>query len=385
LKQYDFIFAGGGAAGLSLAYHILHSSLRDRKILLIDRDKKRVNDRTWCFWSDRPTHFDEIYFRSWAKIGFRSTNFSDDFVLSPYRYNMVRGIDFYNFTRSQLSEWPNVDFVIAPIEQVWEAPDAVLVTAGGETYQGKWLFDSRFNPRELQQQSVKDILIWQHFKGWEIETENEAFDPAIPILFDFRTPQEHNMRFMYILPYSPRNALVEYTLFSPRLLDDEEYDQGLKYYLEGQLGLATFQIISTEKGAIPMSTHSFNRRPGEKILNTGTRGGRVKPSSGYAFLRIQHDSTAIIHSLERHRHPFAVPQGSRFYRFLDSILLKIMLSNGAACEEIFTDMFRRNPIQRIFRFLDEKGGLWDNLGVITSVPSRPFLQAFFRLKVLGEI
>lgn len=33
---YDFIIAGGGAAGLSLAYHLMRSPLRERSILIVD-------------------------------------------------------------------------------------------------------------------------------------------------------------------------------------------------------------------------------------------------------------------------------------------------------------------------------------------------------------
>jgi 2-polyprenyl-6-methoxyphenol hydroxylase-like FAD-dependent oxidoreductase len=38
MKHYDFIMAGGGLAGLSLAYHLVRSPLRDRSILVVDRD-----------------------------------------------------------------------------------------------------------------------------------------------------------------------------------------------------------------------------------------------------------------------------------------------------------------------------------------------------------
>jgi lycopene beta-cyclase len=62
--RYDIIIAGCGAAGLSLAYHLLQSPLRDRSLLLIDRDTGVHNDRTWCFWSDRLTPFDDTIYRS---------------------------------------------------------------------------------------------------------------------------------------------------------------------------------------------------------------------------------------------------------------------------------------------------------------------------------
>jgi lycopene beta-cyclase len=40
MKHYDFIMAVGGLAGLSLALHIARSPLRDRSMLIVDRDAK---------------------------------------------------------------------------------------------------------------------------------------------------------------------------------------------------------------------------------------------------------------------------------------------------------------------------------------------------------
>jgi lycopene beta-cyclase len=51
MPDYDFILSGGGLAGLSLAYHLINSPLRDRSILIVDKDAKQQNDRTWCFWA----------------------------------------------------------------------------------------------------------------------------------------------------------------------------------------------------------------------------------------------------------------------------------------------------------------------------------------------
>jgi len=59
----------------------------------------------------------------------------------------------------------------------------------------------------------------QHFLGWFITSTTPAVDPSSMTLFDFRTPQRGSMRFFYILPFSPIQALVEYTLFSPHLLE----------------------------------------------------------------------------------------------------------------------------------------------------------------------
>jgi glycine/D-amino acid oxidase-like deaminating enzyme len=58
--SFDYIIAGGGLAGLSLAFYLNESEhLRGKKVLIIDRDAKRRNDRTWCFWEREPGAFED--------------------------------------------------------------------------------------------------------------------------------------------------------------------------------------------------------------------------------------------------------------------------------------------------------------------------------------
>jgi lycopene beta-cyclase len=379
VKKYDFIFAGGGAAGLSLAYHLMRSSQRDRSMLVIDRDSKRTNDRTWCFWTKRPTHFSEIYHRSWQKVGVKSDEYQSEIEIAPYRYNMIRGLDFYQFTRSELEVRSNIDFVTASIDQVINAPESVLVAAGGITYEADWLFDSRFQMNDLQKNPIRFHYLQQHFLGWEIETDQDVFDPSLPILFDFRTPQLGSLRFMYILPLDPRCALVEYTLFSAEILPAAEYEEALREYLTAILGIRNYTIRAVEKAAIPMTDHPLPRRAGPRTLNIGTRGGRVKPSTGYAFLRIQNDSASVVRSLEKRGHPFAIPQAPRRYKLFDSIFLNVLQRRGDLGKQIFTQLFRKNPIQRVFNFLDESGSFSDNLCLMSTVPFQPFLAAWANL------
>ena len=69
----------------------------DKKILLIDKDAKKKNDRTWCFWEKENGFFDEIVFRKWNTVSFLSEEFSSNMDINPYQYKMIRGIDFYTY------------------------------------------------------------------------------------------------------------------------------------------------------------------------------------------------------------------------------------------------------------------------------------------------
>jgi len=408
MTHHDYILSGGGLAGLSLAYHLISSPLRDRSILIVDKDAKQQNDRTWCFWAQQPTLFDEIAYRVWQRLRFTSDDFTREFDLAPYRYQMIRGIDFYDFTRERLSRCANVTFARGNIDRVEDGSDHATVIIDGQALSGSWVFDSTLPPSlrgsvptgveasagdtKRTENRLKPPIqnghyhhLNQHFRGWEIETDRAVFNPQLPTLFDFRTPQARRMRFIYTLPFAENRALIEYTLFSANLLPTEEYDAGLKSYIEEVLGIKQYDIKHVEAGIIPMTDHPFPRRLGQRVMSIGTKGGRVKPSTGYAFLRIQRDSAAIVQSLVQHDQPFDLPTRRGRFALHDAILLNIMTHYPDDLKPIFTIMFKHNSIQRIFRFLDETVTLSEEVRFLASLPPWRFLQALFRLKVLRRI
>jgi lycopene beta-cyclase len=178
------------------------------------------------------------------------------------------------------------------------------------------------------------------------------------------------------------------------LLPQAEYETALRNYLADVVGLsdrrspdrpAGYRITAVEQGVIPMTDHPALRRAGRRVMAIGTRGGRVKTSTGYAFHRIQQDSAAIVRSLAAHGHPFAVPASPSRYRFFDAILLQVLYRRGGLGADVFTALFRRNPIQRIFRFLDEESSWWDDLQIVASVPPGPFVAAWARLELLRKV
>ena len=81
--QYDYIFLGAGCSSLSIIMRMINStSFVDKKILIIDKESKTKNDRTWCFWERENGFFESIVFRKWDHLFFMS-DFKLD-VDSPY-------------------------------------------------------------------------------------------------------------------------------------------------------------------------------------------------------------------------------------------------------------------------------------------------------------
>lgn len=390
MQTYDFIFAGGGGAALGLACALLDSPLRDCSMLIIDRDAKNENDRTWCFWGNPETPFASIARVSWNKISVRDEMDERIFDFNTegdgtWRYWMVRGIDYYRHTRQRLAEQPNVRMLQGSIDGFTEEPERVLVHAGNETYAGRWVFDSIIRPGDLNLDRSKHHVLKQHFTGWEIETPQPMFDPTRAVMFDFRTRQENDLRFFYVLPFSPTLALVEYTIFSSELLERDAYDAALREFLAEKLGVHDYRVDFVEHNWIPMTDYPFKRRAGARILNIGTKGGLVKPSTGYAFKRMQRDARSIVDSLVKHGNPFQVRAAPGRYRFYDTLLLQILYRQGHLMKPIFTQLFQRNPILRIFHFLDDDASIFEDLALIASLPPLPFLRALVRTKLLRKI
>ncbi len=379
-KRYDFVFAGGGLAGLSLADHLAHSPLRDASVLIVDRDDKTRNDRTWCFWTREPTLFDEIVAREWQRFRFVGDQIDREIALADYRYKLIRGIDLYRKAHADLSSLARVEFLRGHVEHIADSAESADVIVGGRKYTGRWVFDSRFHPRAFDPDPSRYYGLWQYFKGWEIETAEPAFTPDVPTLLDFRTPQKGAMRFLYVLPLSQQRALVEYVT-----MERDNYDATLRAYIEQTLGVRDYRVVAKEGGISPMSDFGFPRRAGVHVMNIGIRGGRIKPSTGYAFTRIQHDSRAIVHSLLAEGHPFAVPSDSRRFRFHDTLMLHLMQTHGDEIKSIFTALFKNNPVERVLRFLDEQASPVENALLIATLPPGLFLRAMLEMKALSQM
>ena len=98
----DVVIIGAGAAGLHVALAIHNDPYFDNKsIVIIDKTNKDVNDRTWCYWEKDSGKWDQIIKHSWAHGSFFSNCKEKHFDLSPYRYKMLQGLDFYNYSKAK--------------------------------------------------------------------------------------------------------------------------------------------------------------------------------------------------------------------------------------------------------------------------------------------
>lgn len=386
IQHFDYIFTGAGLAALMTVYKmVLSGKFKDKSILLLDENSKKTNDRTWCFWSEDETIWDSVISKKWDSALFANESFNRDLELKPYQYNQIRGLDFYNFVFEVLSKQSNISFLTEKVTDINELETHVYVGTAENRYTCNYLFNSIYTKAFAESQTKYPVL-QQHFIGWFVKTEVEIFNPEQATFMDFSVEQKGNTRFMYVLPISKTEALVEYTLFSEKVLPKEEYEKEIQNYIEN-LGTTQYEILEKEQGSIPMSCFPFWKRNTKRVLNIGTAGGWTKASTGFTFRNSDKKSTELVGFLQNNSSTSLIMKGfhkkSRYW-FYDLLLLDILYRHNELGSRIFSSLFKKGNPSLIFKFLDEETTLNEDVKVILKCPKVPFIKALFRVVFLSK-
>src|SRR5690606_14178479 len=373
-RYFDYIIIGGGLAGLQLALKFGTDRFFEQKtIVVIDPSPKNTNDKIWCFWEQGEGQWDHIITKSWDKGLFFSAEKEIALNLTPYRYKMLRALDFYEEVHNKLKELPNFSFILDTVEDIDQA--SCVVSGKTDSYNALHIFDSRITSDYAA--DVKSSILYQHFKGWRIKTIQETFDPDVFTMMDFRIKHKDSTSITYLLPISKTEALVEFTLFTPYLTEDIVYEENLKKYISSILKLQEYTIEETEKGVIPMTDFPFHEDSTPRITKIGTGGSWVKGSTGYSFKHTEKKTEKIISNIQKGFDPGEklVNKDKRRY---DAIFIDVLKRNNEMGENIFTKLYSRNEPQKIFRFLDEETSFTEDLKIMFSLFHPQFLISFYR-------
>lgn len=379
IKHFDYIFTGTGLAALMTVYKmVLSGNFAHKSILLLDQDSKKTNDRTWCFWEKEDSVWSPIVLKKWDSALFANENFKRDLDLKPYQYHQIRGLDFYDFVFEELSKHSNITFSNEKVTNINELETHVFVGSEENRFTCHYLLNSIYTSSTALSQ-MKYPVLQQHFVGWYVKTEKEVFNPEQATFMDFSVEQKGNTRFMYVLPVSKTEALVEYTLFSEKLLSTAEYENEIQIYLE-KLGIEQYDIVEKEQGSIPMTCYPFWKKNTKRVLNIGTAGGWTKASTGYTFKSADKKSTDLVEFLYSSTSikMTSFHKRSRFW-FYDLLLLDILYRHNELGSGIFSSLFKKGDPQLIFKFLDEETSLIEDVKVILKCPKVPFIKALFRV------
>lgn len=366
----DFVIAGAGLSGLALAVHLADAGLGGRRLVLCDPRTTFEDDRTWCGFHMEPHVFSGAVSHRWSR--WRVAGPGRDVVRGhpDHPYELVRGADFYRTALARLEREPNVELRLGtPVEDLEDRGDRVVVTTGDGALHARAAFDSRpATARAALAPGPGDVLLLQHFRGWFVRTERPVFEPEVATLMDFRVPQDEGVHFVYVLPTSRHEALVEDTFFSEKPLASETYDATIRAYLD-RLDPGDVEVVGDEAGVIPMTTAPFDPRPSPRVYRIGLAAGLAKPSTGYAFLNVMRWSAALAARLRRDALPAPPPVRGHRAAALDRILLSYLKKHPGFGPDFFVDLFEKVPPVVLLRFLTERGTLADCVRVIVASKS----------------
>lgn len=344
---------------------------------MIDKDEKNTNDKTWCFWETGESEFESIVTKSWSNAEITGENYKEVFDISPYRYKMIRSKNYYDFAKSLIKKYPGFHYKFGEAE-IQNEDNTAYVKIDNLRVDADWIFNSVLPQNYYSSFKTKNFLL-QHFRGWFIRTPEKAFQPDEIKLMDFNTHQNGDTRFFYVLPLNENEALIEYTIFSPAILEQSEYEKELNSYIKKNLKIESFEITHDEFGVIPMTDHAFTERPFENLINIGTAGGDTKPSTGYTFNRIQERTSAIVSALEKNKSPEVESSlGRKKYKLYDSTLLNVLVNNLYPGDELFIRLFKRNGAVNVLNFLDEKSTFKEDMKLFNTTPRLIFMKAMLK-------
>ena len=150
-----------------------------------------------------------------------------------------------------------------------------------------------------------------------------------------------------------------------------DYDLQLENYIKNNLGIKSYKINFTEKGAIPLFYPSLKNS--DRVINIGSAGGMTRLSTGYTFLNIQEHSRYLSNNIEVIENKKIFHLGKK-YEFLDKIFLKVLKNNPEKMPSIFYKMFQSSS-STVIKFLSNRSNIFEDISIILKMPKLIFFKA----------
>ena len=368
----DLVILGGGCAGLSLAMQLAELGEKAPRTLVLESRHEYVNDRTWCFLGHPDAAMSGLASHQWNafSVSTSTRRIVRDCSAAPYR--MIPSGAFYAAAREKISRSPGTELLIGnPItsEPVREEGSWRVMSSNGPV-SAKWIVDTRpVNPHDSPRPHL-----WQSFLGQEIVTEKECFDPECAELMDFSESTPSRILFLYLLPFSKNRALIEATVFGRETMSPEDLTPSLRSLLGKRLGGAGVSVMRSEHGILPMGRRLSPTHRGSGYVHAGLAAGGARPSTGYAFQRIQRWARECTAAVAHGEAPLPHAADPVIQRAMDELFLRVLRARPDLAPGIFFSLFGNVEPRRIARFMSDRGRLSDYAAIIAALPPGPFLS-----------
>ncbi|MDG1049537.1 MAG: lycopene cyclase family protein [Planctomycetota bacterium] len=369
MPDLDVLVLGGGCAGLALALRLADAGGGAPRTHVVEARARYEDDRTWCFWSAAPHRFEGLIAASWNAFGVGHEGQLERYDCSATPYQMLPSLPYYEYAlaRIEQSDRVTLDLQVRVEGDPVREGDRWAVPTDHGVLRARHVVDTR-PPAALPQ-----AVLWQSFLGRVVRTAEPRFDAEAATLMDFAAPSSRGVQFTYVLPISDREALVETTVFGAQALGEADLTQDLDAALERLTPETSRSITRSEYGLLPMG---LTARPTPKPwVQAGLFHGGARPSTGYAFQRIQTWAEACAEALLDGAPPLPAARDTALRRSMDAVFLRVLRSEPERGPALLSRLFFAAPTDRVIRFLSDVGSTADALAVVRSLPPGPFLRA----------
>lgn len=370
--ESDVLILGGGCAGLSLALRLTADGENCPNTVILESRSHYSNDRTWCFWDEDTIQLRELVQHRWpiVTLAHGERRISVDCHTIPYA--MIPAESFYAHATAALAVTARV--TLAMNEPVIGEPRKEGGLWRVETRCGsRWakrLIDTR--PKRVPERGA--AVLWQSFCGHEIECDTDRFDSGVARLMDFSPSKKGHITFLYLLPFSPRRALVEVTVLAPDPLGPEDLAEELAVFIRRQVGGSSHAVLRSEHGVLPMGQAAFDLSSDISHVRVGVAAGGARAASGFAFQRIQRWANACAAELIAGQPPLAHPPDPWITRAMDALFLRVLRAHPERAPELFLALFALQDSRRIIRFMSDRAVIADYAAIILALPPWLFLR-----------
>ncbi len=369
--KFDYIIIGAGCAGLSLAYRLLE---KNYKICILESsDNINSKNKLWSFWDTYKHPFSHLVKKKWKQLLIKNELESIRIDCSKYNYQTIDSHNFNNYVLDNIKLSKNINIVFSEkVNDIYKNYNDIVLITNNNKYCCNHVFDSR--PNKII------VNMRQQFFGAYIESKKQIFNESLPVFMDFSNVK-NKLHFVYLLPFSKNEALVESTYFSSQKesnLLDEYY---INEYMQKNFINNEYFIKSIEVGSIPMDV-DINSLSEKYITMIGSYSGVTRASTGYTFINIQRQADFIVKQILNNKNKYNKKKYFHPYilRKMDKIFLEIIKKKPEYIKKVLMSMFRGKKHNSQIRFLSDIPTFLDIIKIILYIPKKKFIKYLIGLK-----
>lgn len=381
---FDIVIVGGGLSGLALAAELAQVEFSKLRVLVLEQRQSYSRDRTWSYWKTpqngvhRYSHLERKQWTQWrVRQGARIHQQASPTAAKDGQaacYCTLDGDAFYAAARHAIAQSDHVQLRLGTsVRQIVGGDSPSVETDEGEVIHAAWVFDAR----PPAQDNANSLV--QQFVGYEIKTDRDVFDAATVELMHFH-PSASGLHFFYVLPYSPRNALVETTWISPASFKPD-FGVELRQFIATLAGSAAYEVVYEEKGSLSLGQSRVTTKYALHVAPLGRGAGTLRASTGYAFLETLAHVEHIAASLKSHARigeltNWAPPAFTRsaLDDWMDAVFLKVLSRDWRKSSWYFMQLFERVDAAAMVAFLSGQANWRQRLLVSRALPTVPFAR-----------